>query len=538
MLVSLSSEINALSHQLERISEKNRTYRDFTLNTLTFAIREVMAALPVYRTYLSGGTGAGPGGNGQAPADEAHIRAATAEAKRRNPRTAASLFEFIEDTLLLRNLESFNEEDRPNVVAWVMKFQQVSGPVMAKGVEDTAFYQYMRLVSLNEVGGDPARFGLPVAEFHRRNMRRLRRRPHSMLATTTHDTKRSEDVRARINVLSEIPGEWREAVARWGRMNVSRKVRVEGVLAPDANDEYLLYQTLIGAWPIGRLTKSRLAEFRDRIVAYMLKAAKEAKVHTSWVNTNEGYEAALEQFVRSLIPDDPRDELVQDLAVFQERIARLGAYNTLSQTLLKLTSPGVPDLYQGTELWALSLVDPDNRRPVNFDERGRLLQDLRVALREHGEDRGELACSLLDSMGDGRAKLFVVHQVLECRRELADLFAYGDYVPIRARGPHRRQVCAFARVHEGTAVIAVAPRLLAGLTEGGHKLPLGTGAWADTELTIPGAIEADEYRDVLTGERIRARPDGSGSSMELGQVLVHFPVALLRAETRRRRRAA
>ena len=271
MLISLASEINALSYQLERISERNRSYRDFTLNSLTFALREVIACLPVYRTYTTDGA------DTVTHHDAQYVEQAVAEAKRRNPRTAGQFFDFMRDTLLLRNSESFRPEDRPKLLAFVMKFQQITGPVMAKGVEDTAFYVYNRLVSLNEVGGHPVHFGLDLPTFHARNVARARDWPHTMLASSTHDTKRSEDVRARIDVLSEIPEEWRGALTRWARLNARLKPEIGGERFPDRNAEYLLYQTLLGAWPVAFPTPESFGEFRERIAAYMLKARRKRR---------------------------------------------------------------------------------------------------------------------------------------------------------------------------------------------------------------------------------------------------------------------
>lgn len=527
MLVSLASEINALSHQLERIAEKNRWYRDFTLNSLTFAIREVMAALPVYRTYYSRANAA------PSVRDQSYIRAAVAEAKRRNPRTAEAVFDFIEDTLLLRNLQNFSEADRPGVVAFVMKFQQVSGPVMAKGVEDTAFYVHSRLVSLNDVGGEPDRFGLSVAEFHRQNVERQRRWPHSLLATSTHDTKRSEDVRVRISVLSEIGPDWRAAVLRWGRRNARKKTRVDRELAPDRNDEYLLYQTLLGAWPTGPLSREAVADLRERLVAYMHKAAKEAKVHTSWVNPNEEYEAAVERFVREILPDDIEDPFIQDLWRFQRRVSYFGSFSALSQVLLKLASPGVPDFYQGTEMWDLSLVDPDNRRAIDFGLRERLLAELKKQIAQHEEDLGPFARGSLATMEDGRAKLYVTYQALSCRRAREDVFAQGHYLPLRTLGRHRNHVCAFARRLGRRSVIAVAPRLVAGLVRGAERPPVGAEVWDDTRLIVPAGLASSVYRDVFTGARLSAGREGRGAgwSLKLGDVLENFPLALLESCT-------
>ncbi|HEY8477905.1 MAG TPA: malto-oligosyltrehalose synthase, partial [Chloroflexota bacterium] len=420
MLVSLASEVNALSHQLERIVKRNRRYRDFTLNSLTFALREVIACLPVYRTYIDGDARVVP------ERDQAYIAAAVAEAKKRNPRTAEAIFDFIGETLLLRNLDQFRPEDRRPIVEFVMKFQQVTGPVMAKGVEDTAFYVYNRLVSLNEVGGNPEQFGLSPAAFHQQSLQRQRRWPHSLLATSTHDTKRSEDVRARINALSEMPEEWQAALDRWADTNAAKKVVVDGEMAPDRNDEYLLYQTLLGVWPSEPLTPEEFACFRQRIADYMHKATKEAKVHTSWVNPNEAYDAAVRSFVFNILPDDPQDAFLQDFLAVQRRVAFFGRLNSLAQVTLKLTAPGVPDLYQGTELWDFSLVDPDNRRPVDFERRRLLLGQIRERVERDG-DLTRLVRELLEHAHDGRIKLYVTHRLLRYRRDRRDLFSKGEY---------------------------------------------------------------------------------------------------------------
>jgi (1->4)-alpha-D-glucan 1-alpha-D-glucosylmutase len=517
MLVSLSSEINDLSHQLERIAKRNRRYRDFTLNSLTFALREVIACLPVYRTYITR-----PGAIAQR--DQTYIETAESEAKRRNPRTAAAIFDFIRDTLLLTNVEDFAEEDRGKLTDFAMKFQQITGSVMAKGVEDTAFYAYNRLVSLNEVGGNPERFGVSVAAFHRQNAQRLKRWPHSMLATSTHDTKRSEDVRARINVLSEIPNEWRDAVTRWGRLNAAKKTPVGGQPAPDLNDEYLLYQTLVGAWPVQPPTPEESDEFRERIAAYMLKATKEAKVNTSWVNPNEEYDAAVRSFVLQVLSAEGDSPFLDDLRRFQRRVAYHGQFNSLAQVLLKLTSPGVPDTYQGNELWDFSLVDPDNRRPVDFAKRAKLLEELK---RREADGLTPLIQELLDRWEDGRIKLYLTYKCLNFRRAHPDLFQDGRYVPLAAHGGGKEHVVAFARRRADAWALLAAPRLVTRLCAPGEP-PLGSRVWGDT--TIGLSQEAPlSWHNVLTGEVLEASSSREAKLLRLRDVLRSFPVALLSA---------
>jgi (1->4)-alpha-D-glucan 1-alpha-D-glucosylmutase len=519
MLVSLSSEINTLSHLLDRLTEANRHYRDFTLNSLTFALREVIAALPVYRTYISG-----PGT--VAPWDERFVEQAVREAKRRNPRTAEAIFDFLRDTLLLRNYESFAPEARDEVLRCVMKFQQLSGPVMAKGVEDTTFYVYNRLVSLNEVGGHPNHFGGGVEELHRRSAARAERWPHSMLASSTHDTKRSEDVRARINLLSELPREWRQAVNRWSRLNARKKTVVDDVTMPSRNDEYLLYQTLVGTWP-EVVDDAGLSEYRDRIAQYMEKATREAKVHTSWINPSEAYDSAVRRFVEGILDPRRSGRFLEDLASFSRPVAYFGRINSLAQTLIKLTAPGVPDIYQGTELWDLSLVDPDNRRPVDYGLRARLLAELRERA---AAGRGALAAELLAASDDeGRIKLYVVQEALALRQERPALFAQGDYLPLGAAGERAEHAVAFARRHGGDELITVAPRLPLRLAGGELRPPLGE-LWGDAWLALPHAAEGARYRDRLTGTALVVEALDGTPGLRMSEALETFPVALLERE--------
>ena len=531
MRTSLVSEINMLSHQLDRIGECNRHYRDFTLGGLTAALREVIASLPVYRVYINALTGEVP------ERDRAVVEATVEAAKQRAPQTDASVFDFIRDTLLLRNLASFREQDQEPLRHWIMKFQQLSGPVMAKGVEDTAFYIYNRLASLNEVGGHPDHFGVALDVFHQQNRARARRWPHAMLTTSTHDTKRSEDVRARINVLSEMPQEWRKALTRWSRLNQRHKTEVDGELAPSRNDEYLLYQTLLGAWPLGAPSQAEFGGFRDRIVAYMRKATKEAKVHTGWLRTSEAYDAAVEAFVVGVLGDE---RFLADLAPLQRRVAFYGHLNSLAQTLLKLTSPGVPDIYQGTELWDLSLVDPDNRRSVDYKARVARLDALQGGEGRAGHNGSQgngkvrpadpnldRVRELVDCWEDGWVKLHVVRRALHVRQERERLFAEGDYLPLKVAGPRREYVCAFARRQGNATALVVTPRLVVGLTGGADQTPLGEGVWTTTHLVLPGAREGQHYRNAMTSEVLTVSVGEGGLGLPLASVLAHFPVALL-----------
>ena len=512
---ALVSEMNALSHRLQRIIEKNRRYRDFTLYGLTATLREVMACLQIYRTYITEARHV-------SERDSFYVDAAVAEARRRNPELSTTLFTFIRDTLLLRNINEFNEEDRDDVVEFVMKFQQICGPVMAKSVEDTAFYIYNRLVSLNEVGGHPEEFGTTRAAFHQHNLTTQRDWPHTMLASSTHDTKRSEDVRARINVISELPDEWRSAIRRWSKVNAKHQVEVNGQLVPDRNDEYLLYQTLIGAWPLGPQNTEQFAAFRDRIVAYMQKATKEAKVHTSWVNPNEAYDQALCSFIEGVLDRQRNRGFIHDFLRLHRRIAYYAHFNALSQTALKLTSPGVPDIYQGNELWDWSLVDPDNRRPVDYEHRRALLDAIKNA---HAS--ASFAQQLLETIDDGSIKMFLTYRALQLRRVEPALFARGSYELVRPHGAQEHFVVAFARIYEDRELLVVVPRLVVGLTDGIEQPPLGEDVWGDSTLELPEAMQSRSFRNLLTGATLHVASDQQNPRLALAEVFKDFPVALL-----------
>ncbi len=519
MRESLASELNALAHALERISEGNRHTRDFTLHGLLHAIREVIACLPIYRTYITS-----PGSVSRR--DQTFIETAVQEAERRNPRIPRSIFVFLRDTLLLRNLDEFGDGERERMLRFVRKFQQVTGPVMAKSVEDTSFYVYNRLSSLNEVGGNPGVFGLSVEEFHEQNAKRWLLWRHAMLATSTHDTKRSEDVRARLNVLSEISDEWRAALATWSGLNADKRTMLDGAPAPDANDEYLLYQTLLGAWSSGgdeAKSGDDWNAFRERIGAYMAKATREAKVHTSWTNPNDAYDQAVQAFVGKLLDRDVENAFLEAFEPFQKRIAFYGWLNALSQTLLKLTSPGVPDTYRGAEVWDFSLVDPDNRRPVDYDRLRSMLDNLKSRAAQPDADRGALADELASSIEDGRIKLYVLMIALNYRRDHRAVFDEGDYVPLYAEGERAAHVCAFARSLDGHAIVTVVPRLIVGLTDGVERLPCGAAVWGDTRLMLPEALAGRTLRNLLTGETLTMEGDG----IALANVFQHIPAALL-----------
>jgi (1->4)-alpha-D-glucan 1-alpha-D-glucosylmutase len=550
MALSLASEINVLAWQLNRLSERDRRFRDFTLYALRDALREVIACFPVYRTYITG--------HPVSESDRAQIELAVAWARRRNPAGEVSIFQFIRDILLLHAIDPDDEQGQDLQLQFVQKVQQTTSPVMAKAVEDTAFYIYNRLVSLNEVGGEPESFGLSVPGFHRVNAERLERWPHSMLSTSTHDTKRSEDVRSRISVLSELPREWSAAIIRWSRLNRRHKREANGEPAPSRNDEYLLYQILLGTWPLEELDDETRPDYIRRIQEYMAKATREAKVYTSWINPNEAYDSAIQAFVAAIL--DPRRgaPFLTDFAQLQRPIARAGAVNSLGQALLKLTVPGVPDIYQGNELWDFSLVDPDNRRPVDYRRQRRHLGSLARAIEEagtappdgskasHSDEHAapamlRLVRRLVSRWTDGRIKQYLTWRALGVRSQHPDLFKHGSYVPLAAAGPLEDHVCAFLREHGEQQIVVAVPRLTARLLgEAPDGSPYGplqfrAGAWNGTVLLLPDR-PGQRYRNVFTGEAVESRKAGlaaresARSTLQLGTLCTSFPVILLARE--------
>ena len=519
----MTSELNVLANALDRLSERDRRTRDFTLNSLRDALQEVVASFPIYRTYITA--------DGFTDADRDAIETAIRRARRRNPTMEPSIFAFLRQVLLPERQHAAARNDLEERTTVAMKFQQYTGPVQAKGVEDTAFYRYNKLLSLNEVGGDPERFGCTAEEFHAANRRRQARSPFTMLATATHDTKRGEDVRARLNVLSEVPDEWGRCLSAWARINGSHRSIVEGRPAPDRNDEYLFYQTLIGAWPPGADAtclpdETLLPRLRD----YMRKAVREAKMHTSWITENPAYEDAVLRFVERTLGAPTAARFLRSFLPFQDRIARLGMVNSLSQLVLKVASPGVPDFYQGTELWDLSLVDPDNRRPVDYALRRQMLTAMQALLGDqpdHAGTRVDAVCEMLAHWQDGRIKLFLTASALRLRRAHAALFLTGTYEPLEARGAHAAHAVALARCRPADTVIAVVPRLLTSLTTPTHVLPIGTKSWGDTRLVLPPDDPGRAYRNVFTGETVEPSGHGAKRGVAIAAILHTSPVALL-----------
>lgn len=525
--LSLSGELQMLSETLDRLAQRRRWSRDFTHHSLRRALREVIACFPVYRSYIAGGT--------VHDEDRKYIDAAIREARKRNPTLNRSHFQFLRNMLLLRHDERATDEEIVEQQRFAGQFQQVTSPVMAKGLEDTAFYIYNCLTSLNEVGGDPNRFGVSPAVVHKNFASRQQDWPRAFSTTSTHDTKRGEDVRTRISVLSEMPDAWHESLLRWSALNELHRVQVDDDKAPDRNVEYLLYQTLLGAWPPllsppppgGEAGGNEdYAEFISRIQAYIEKATHEAKVHTSWINPNADYDDALRQFVGRILDPVAGRPFLDDFLPFQRTIGHYGYFNSLSQCLLKIAAPGVPDTYQGTELWDLNLVDPDNRRPVDYEKRRRWLSEL-LERSQEPTARGTLAAELIETIADGRIKLYVTALALRCRRAHPGLFSVGSYSALEPVGAKADHIFSFVRRHLDCAAVVATPRLIAKLLPDAAELPHGPKVWGETMLPLPEELAGRSWHSLFTGETLTAEEHQGRPALSAAQVFAQFPVALL-----------
>lgn len=502
---NLAGDVDNLTQILRKIAGQSRRSSDFTINGLKRALAEVLRVFPVYRTYVNG--------DGLSEQDRSYIKEAIAHARERIPLLVNEL-NYIEKLLLLQWEESLTEEQKADRLHFVMRMQQLSGPLMAKGIEDTLFYVYNRHLALNEVGGHPGKFGISLEDFHEFNQHQNVAWPHKMNATATHDTKRGEDVRARLQVLSEIPEEWEKQVKKWSDINLPKKSYVRGKAVPVPNDEYFFYQSLLGAYPFD---ESENESFLGRVKDYILKSIREAKLHTAWLRPDSDYEAGFLAFVERVLDASDSNQFMQEFLPFQKWIASYGIYNSLSQALLKYTSPGVPDTYQGTELWDLSMVDPDNRRPVNYEQRIGFLKQIKEKAQT---DMLHLLDELLSHREDGRIKLFLTHKALQARKENLAVFEQGDYQPVDVVGKYRDCVVAFARSFGDKMAIAVAPRFFTTLVKPG-ELPLGEQVWSDTKLLMPQGVQST-WKDAITHQTI-----SGGDRVAMAQILQHFPVALL-----------
>jgi (1->4)-alpha-D-glucan 1-alpha-D-glucosylmutase len=500
----MAGNIDNLAHFLKTISSKDRYGSDITLYGLKRALVEVMAFFPIYRTYVNY--------DSFSESDQISIKEAIQKARESLPGFLYEL-NFIEKFLLLKYDTSIPEDDKRQWIHFVMNFQQHTGPLMAKGFEDTMLYIYNKLISLNEVGSNPNKFGFSIKEFHNFNKRRATASPHTLNATSTHDTKRGEDVRARINILSEIPKEWEYNLKTWRKINRSKKKKVNNRYIPDENDEYLIYQTLIGTFPFD----DEESTFTERIKNYIVKAVREAKVHTAWLKPDTEYEQGCISFIEKILQPSKENEFLKTFSPFQKKIAYYGIFNSLSQTLVKITSPGVPDFYQGTELWDLNLVDPDNRRPVDFKKRELFLQNIKE--REKHDIIGFMS-ELFSKKEDGKIKLFLIYKALQARKERSELFQEGSYIPIEVNGKFKNNIVAYARTHQNAWTLTIVPRFFTALINEG-ELPFGEHIWGDTYISLPEGAPSS-WKDTITEQVITAK-----EKMSVCDVLKYFSVSLL-----------
>ncbi len=517
---AMAAELNLLSHQLNRLSEKSRHNRDFTLNNIRDTLQALIVLLPVYRTYINSRIGE------ISDADRAIITEAIAALKRSNITVSAPVIDFISDSLLLQFPADMDTEGREAQRSFVMQFQQLTGPVMAKGLEDTAFYIFVPLLSLNEVGGTPSKFGTSLQEFHVQNLQRLSPFPNSMISTSTHDSKRSEDVRARINVLSELTEQWQSALKKWSALNIRKKTLVDGQQVPDANEEYYLYQTVVGSYPLSLKDDKANKVYLQRVKDHAVKALREAKIHSRWSSPNLAYEEACKKFIDELLDPVPENLFLSEFMAFNSVVSTCGMYNSLSQTLLKIFSPGVPDIYRGNEVWIFDLTDPDNRRPANFSHRRQMLEKMQKRLKAEGQER-VLCEEMVGSMEDGRIKLYVTWKSLVFRRDNISLFRSRTYLPLSAEGNRKNNICAFLRRDVNQEVIVAAPVMVTELTNTGEMPPTGTAAWENTQINLPKACAGRVYRNIFTGEKLAAVEKNGAATMDLAAMLNIFPVAAL-----------
>jgi (1->4)-alpha-D-glucan 1-alpha-D-glucosylmutase len=515
MSTLLGVEMRSLGHQLSLLAAKDRYARDLSRSDLMQALFETTAHVSVYRTYIRNLE--------VAREDTKIIERAIEEARARKFYLQPAHFDFIRDVLLVKNRPHLLPDQREARLTFVRRWQQFTGPLMAKAFEDTFLYLYNPLISLNEVGGEP-RPSVAVSEtFSHFIADRRKHWPNSMNATTTHDTKRAEDVRARINVLSEIPGQWKERLEHWAKLNAKYKTQLNGQPVPDRNEEIFLYQTLLGMWPADRHEHNSLV---DRLQAYAIKATREAMVHTRWTLPNTAHESALEKFVASILKATPANLFLRDFVAFQQSLAYSGMVNGLSQAVLKIISPGIPDFYQGSELWDLRLVDPDNRQPVDFTKRSSML----TALKEQSEPIASFAGKLTQQWQDGRIKLYAIWKTLNFRRQQTELFSKGDFLQLDATGPNAEHVLAILRHHKREWALFVAPRWLARAqaTKMGYD---PDNLWSATRIRLPDAAP-QFWENIFTGESLSTVNEQG--SFAVGELLLHFPVALLRSRKRPR----
>lgn len=500
---TMAGDVERLAFMIEEVSSNDRFGIDMTMHGLQRALEEVLTYFPVYRTYINE--------EDFSEQDQKYINEVFDKIREETPRYENE-YNYIQK-LLTKQFDLFDEEQKRNALNFVMKFQQLTGPLMAKGFEDTTLYIYNRFLSLNEVGGNPARFGISDEEFHEFNIKRNKRWNHTLNSTSTHDTKRGEDVRARINVLSEIPEEWEGRLTKWHAVNRQHKVLLGRRYMPENNEEMFLYQTIIGAFPF---SQDEHETFIKRIKEYIVKASREAKIHTAWIKPNERFETAYQKFAEAVLTENDDNEFLKDVKEFNEKISFFGMLNSLSQVFIKTASPGVPDFYQGTELWDFSLVDPDNRRPIGYEKRTSMLE----RIKKINEDNIDTEIKrLFTEYETGEIKLFTIYRALELRNYNKDLFTKGGYLPLKIEGKYARSLFGFIRSFEEKNIIVLVPRLLTGITEV-NKIPAGKEYWKDTFIK-PG-VASKHWKNCFTGEDITGN-----KALAVQDIFNKYPFALL-----------
>ncbi|KMQ49974.1 Malto-oligosyl trehalose synthase [Chitinispirillum alkaliphilum] len=502
----MAGDIDNLALLIRSVSSRDRWGTDMTLYGLRNALIELIAAFPVYRTYIN---------SGKISAEDSHwLELTFKNVKKINPQLTREI-EFIERYLMLQFEPYASEQTKKEWIDVIMRFQQFSGPLMAKGFEDTLLYHYNRFIPLNDVGGFPERFGVETGKFHSFNAKRMSRTPHTLNATSTHDTKRGEDARMRLCVVSELFEEWKDIVTTCSKINKQYKRKVDNENFPDNNDEYFLYQTLIGSWPN---QDEKYVEFIHRIKEYMLKAVREAKAHTGWIKPFMEYENQLLEFISNVLDKENNSEFFHTFEPFQKKTAWYGVFNSLSQLIIKCSAPGIPDFYQGTELWDLSMVDPDNRRDVDYAKREEILSEIRTL---ETTAYPAFIHQTLSNPQDGKIKFFTMYNMLKNRKEINRVYNCGDYSTITTNGERKRNIFAFSRKYENDILITAVPRLLTEVVSE-KKLPLGREVWNDSCIELPDNFPK-YYRNVLTEERVELK----NGRLDIGDLFTLYPGAVL-----------
>ncbi len=500
----MAGDVERLAFIVERISSNDRYGIDITMHGLKQALEEILTHFPIYRTYVRKGI--------FSENDKKYISEVIEKVKYQNPRLKKE-FEYIGNLLLQKYSFNFSEEQKRNALDFIMRFQQLTGPIMAKGFEDTTLYIYNRFISLNEVGGSPAKFGINKPEFYDFCKKRKRKWPHTMNATSTHDTKRGEDVRARINVLSEIPDEWESKVKKWNKINKIYKTNVAGKNAPVKNDEYFLYQTMIGCYPF---YDDEHDSFVARLKEYSIKAAREAKIFTRWVSPDADYENALLNFIDKILNRELSKDFFNDFYEFQKRVAFYGMFNSISQAVIKITAPGIPDFYQGTEMWDFSMVDPDNRRSVDYELRKKILTEIK---KSESNNLSKYISDILKNYHDSRIKILTVYKTLQVRNNFLEVFNDGEMVPLNINGELHNNLIAYARLHNDEAVVVVLPRFLTELVKE-NEFPFGKKIWGATSVQFPEGFS--KWKNIFTGETLNMK-----TQLHAGEIFNSFPAAVL-----------